>query len=82
MGTSEWWILRINCSGGCPAGFLGVLRPTFTAFSGFGIDQGDLLEAREVIATYNLHVPLLSPEPLVGSGERQSLVGRWEPTLL
>jgi hypothetical protein len=41
-----------------------------------------LLEARVVIATYNLHVRLLSPEPLVGSGERQSLLGRWEPTLL
>ena len=63
-------------------GLVGVLKPTFAAFSCPCFDKGDLLEARVVIATYNLHVRLLSPKPLVGSGERQSLLGRWEPTLL
>src|SRR6266581_6535327 len=61
-------------------GLAGMFKPTFTAFSCFAIDKGDLLEARVVITTYNLHVRLLSPEPLVGSGEPQSLLGRWEPS--
>ena len=53
---------------------LAVLQSTLPAFASFGIHKRNLLEARMVITTYNHHVRLLSPEPLVG-WHHQSLLG-------
>ena len=45
-------------------GCLGVLQSPLLAFASFGIHKSNLLETRVVIASYNPHVRLLSPELL------------------
>src|ERR1700674_1626652 len=47
--------------------FLAVLQSPLLQFPGLGIDKSNLLKARVIIASYNDHVRLLSPErSLVG----------------
>src|SRR6267154_3107133 len=43
--------------------FLAVLQSPLSQFSGVGVHKSNLLEGRVVIASYNHHVRLLSPEP-------------------
>src|SRR5208282_1627066 len=50
-------------------------------FSGVGVHKSNLLEGRVVIASYNHHVRLLSPEPF-GWFAPPKLTRAWEPTLL
>jgi len=40
-----------------------VLQLLFAAFSAASVDPSDLLKARMIIASYNYHARLLSPEP-------------------
>src|SRR5712691_100545 len=46
-----------------PLRFLAVPESTLLQFSRIGIHKSNLLEGRVVIASYNHHVRLLSPEP-------------------
>ena len=50
--------------------FFRVNQALFTEFSGFRIHECNLLEARMIVATYNQHVRLLSPSPLVVSASK------------
>ena len=61
--------------------FFAVKQPPFAQLARVDIYQCNLLEARMIITTYNQHVRLLSSEPF-GCLRFQSLLGRWEPTLL
>src|SRR6266853_505560 len=61
--------------------FLAVLQPPLLQFSTVGIHKRNLLEGRVVIASYNHHVRLLSPEPF-GWFAPPKLTRVWEPTLL
>jgi hypothetical protein len=54
--------------------FLAVLQSSLSQFSGVGVHKSNLLEGRVVIASYNHHVRLLSPEPF-GWSHHQSLLG-------
>jgi hypothetical protein len=62
-------------------GFFAVTQSRFDYFTSLAIQPGNLLEARMIITAYNQHVRLLSSSPLVRL-RLQSLLGRWEPTLL
>src|ERR1700730_16203736 len=55
--------------------FLAVLQSPLLQFPGLGIYKSDLLEARVIIASYNDHVRLLSPERSWLVGSHQSLLG-------
>src|SRR5579862_1317413 len=61
--------------------FLAVLQSPLSQFSGVGIHKSNLLEGRVVIASYNHHVRLLSPEPF-GWFAPPKLTRAGEPTLL
>src|SRR5258708_10911630 len=55
--------------------FLAVLQSPLLQFPGLGIDKSNLLKARVIIASYNDHVRLLSPERSWLVGNHQSLLG-------
>src|SRR5258708_38807994 len=55
--------------------FLAVLQSPLLQFPSLGIYKSNLLEARVVIASYNDHVRLLSPERSWLVGNHQSLLG-------
>ena len=61
--------------------FLAVLQSPLLQFPSVGIHKRNLLEGRVVIASYNHHVRLLSPEP-VGWFAPPKLTRASEPTLL
>jgi hypothetical protein len=62
-------------------GFFAVRQPPFSALSGFGVPESNLLEARMIITAYNQHVRLLSSEPF-GCFALPKSTRAWEPTLL
>jgi len=43
-----------------------MVKPPLTALARSRVDERNLLEARVIVATYNQHVRLLSPEPFGG----------------
>ena len=53
-----------------------MLQSPLLQIPGFAIHQCYLLKPRVVVTTYNHHVRLLSPGPLVG-WHHQSLLGHW-----
>src|SRR5580700_11369556 len=55
--------------------FLAVLQSPLLQFPGLGIYKSNLLKARVIIASYNDHVRLLSPERSWLVGSHQSLLG-------
>src|ERR1700674_3654475 len=55
--------------------FLAVLQSPLLQFPGLGIYKSNLLKARVIIASYNDHVRLLSPERSWLVGNHQSLLG-------